>query len=87
MQQLARASSENMKIPDPHLTWLKIRLLERFALEDRAIRPLIMMEAVGQAVAIALVGSFLLRGWSELGPILTTWTARLHAIISASLTT
>ena len=63
MKKLDAAEEKQARLPDPELVWLKAQVLARQAQKDRALAPLILAEAVGQAAAALAVGAFLTWKW------------------------
>ena len=71
--KLDAAEEKQARLPDPELVWLKAQVLARQAQKDRALKPLVLAEAVGQAVAALAVGAFLTWQW----PLVTAVAADL----------
>ena len=73
MKKLDAAEEKQAPLPDPELVWLKAQVLARQAQKDRALKPLVLAEAVGQAAAALAVGAFLTWQW----PLVTAVAADL----------
>ncbi len=73
MKRLDAAEEKQARLPDPELVWLKAQVLARQAQKERALKPLVFVEAAGQAVAALAVGAFLTWKW----PLVTAVAADL----------
>ncbi len=63
MSKLSAAEDRQTPLPDPELVWLKAQVLARQAQKERALKPLLVAEALGQAVAALGVGALLTWKW------------------------
>ena len=63
MNKLGAAEDKQAPLPDPELVWLKAQVLARQARKERALKPLVVAEALGQAAAALGVGAFLTWKW------------------------
>ena len=71
MKRLDAAEEKQARLPDPELVWLKAQVLARQAQKDRALKPLILAEGVGQATAALAVGAFLTWKWPLVTAVVT----------------
>ena len=63
MNKLGAAEDRQAPLPDPELVWLKAQVLARQARKERALKPLVVAEALGQAAAALVVGALLTWKW------------------------
>jgi hypothetical protein len=66
MRQLAAASAPERSLADSRTVWCKAQLVRRWALEQRAGRPVEFTRRVGQAAGIAIPLGFVAWNWAEL---------------------
>ena len=71
MNKLGAAEDRQAPLPDPELVWLKAQVLARQAQKERALKPLVLAEALGQAAAALAVGAFLTWKWPLVTVVVT----------------
>jgi hypothetical protein len=75
LADLARESSDQALLPDPHQIWWRARWIESKTASERAVRPIVVYQRAAAAAAVLCLGAAGLWSWSWLLQWLPLWAA------------
>ena len=78
MKELADTQETDGTLPSAQMIWFRAEVLNTLAIKERAVRPLILAEALAQGVGVLVPGAWFTRNWPEIQGALSGVASHLH---------